>query len=135
MTDIQIKTITENGDILIDMPNDNKNPCKSCGVCCTHFRVSFYQGELDTSYGTVPSHLVIPITQHLVAMKGTELGGRCISLQGEIGKDISCGIYEKRSTSCKKFPVWEEDGTPNSKCQELRVKAGLIPLKNLSLID
>jgi hypothetical protein len=128
---IQIKNITDSGDVFIDMADDPMNPCKSCGVCCTHFRVSFYNGELDSNGGTVPNNLVTQITPFLVAMKGTENGGRCTSLIGEIGKDISCGIYHNRSSSCRAFPVWLEDGSPNEKCQELRVKNGLPKLLNV----
>lgn len=132
--EIQVKTITSDGDILIDMPNDPKNPCKSCGACCTHFRISFYQGECDSNGGVVPADLVTPITPFYVAMKGSETGGRCTALRGEIGKDISCAIYESRPSPCRAFPVWEEDGSPHQKCQELRKKVGLPALLHLSEI-
>lgn len=123
---IQIKHVTETGDEHFDMADDPSNPCQSCGACCTHFRVSFYQGELDSNGGMVPADLVSPINSFMVAMKGTETGGRCISLQGDIGKNnIGCGIYHNRSSSCRAFPVWMSDGTPNPKCQELRLKNGL----------
>lgn len=128
---IQIKNITD-AEPFFDMADDDANPCKSCGACCTHFRISFYQGELNSHGGLVPDELVTSITPFLVAMKGTETGGRCISLQGEIGKNISCGIYHNRSSSCRAFPVWLDDGQPNPKCQELRFNNGLKPLKSLS---
>jgi Fe-S-cluster containining protein len=127
---IQIKKIQEGGDAWIDMADDEKNPCKTCGVCCTHFRISFYQGELKSNNGFVPDELVSPITPFLVAMKGTEQGGRCISLNGDIGVNISCNIYHNRPSSCRMFPVWLDDGTVNPKCQELREKNNLKPLKS-----
>lgn len=131
---IQIKTLVEGQDeAFIDMADDPKNPCKSCGVCCTHFRISFPFWECDSNGGTVPERLVIPIVNTpFVAMKGSEHGGRCISLEGEIGKNISCNIYENRSSSCRKFHVWDEQGNPNPKCQDLRKKAGLTELMHLS---
>lgn len=133
---IQIVQIQEDGSSWIDMSDDDKkNPCKSCGACCTHFRVSFYQGELNSNGGFVPEELVVPITPFYVAMKGTENGGRCISLNGEIGHDISCNIYHSRPSSCRLFPVWLEDGTPNPKCQELRKKHNLTPIVHLSEIS
>lgn len=132
---IQIKTVTESGEVFVDMANDPKNPCISCGVCCTHFRVSFYQGELDSNGGIVPNELVTPINSFYVAMKGTETGGRCCSLRGEIGKKISCDIYENRSSSCRSFPVWLDNGEPNPKCQELRKKNGLTPILPLYELD
>lgn len=130
---IQIKKLQEDGSVWIDMgEDDKKNPCKSCGACCTHFRISFYQGELKSNGGFVPEDLVTPINSFYVAMKGTENGGRCISLNGEIGKNISCNIYHDRPSSCRTFPVWLEDGTPNPKCQELRAKNHLKPILHLN---
>lgn len=130
---IQLTTMTDDG-LFIDMADDPKNPCQSCGVCCTHFRISFFYGECDSNGGIVPSKLVIPINNTFVAMKGSEHGGRCIALTGEIGKNIGCSIYENRPSSCRKFHVWDEEGTPNPKCQTLREKAGLPQLLHLSEI-
>lgn len=137
MTDknIQIKIKAENGDIFVDMADDPKNPCKTCGACCTQYRISFYQAECTDNGGVVPSELVTPITPFYIAMKGTESGGRCIALQGEIGKDIGCAIYSNRPTVCRTFPVWESDGTPNVRCQESRQRVGLKPLKSLHEIE
>lgn len=128
---IQLTTMTEDG-LFIDMADDPKNPCKTCGVCCTHFRITFFYGECDSNGGKVPTDLVIPINNNYVAMKGSEYGGRCTALTGEIGKNIGCSIYENRPSSCRKFHVWDEFGTPNPKCQELREKAGLPQLLSLS---
>jgi Fe-S-cluster containining protein len=141
--EIQLKTVTPEGDILIDMADDINNPCQSCGACCSHFRISFYQGECDSNQGVVPTDMVIPITPYYVAMLGvkkegdkpkTETAGqglRCVALVGEIGKSSGCSIYHNRPTPCRAFPVWEEDGTPNPKCQELRAKIGLKALPTL----
>ncbi len=122
-----LKKIQEDGRVFIDMPEKN-NPCFNCGVCCTHFRISFYCGEMDTQpLGFVPSELTSKINDVMVCMKGTEKGeNRCVALQGNIGKgDIKCGIYDKRPTPCREFPVWMEDGSVNPKCNELRRKYGI----------
>lgn len=133
---IQIVKLQEDGTQWIDMDDDDKkNPCKSCGACCTHFRISFYQGELISNGGFVPEDLVTQITPFYVAMKGTEHGGRCTSLRGNIGENISCDIYHNRPSSCRMFPVWLEDGSPNPKCQELRMKNNLKPIVHLSEIS
>jgi uncharacterized protein len=125
---IQLEKVQDDGSIWVDMVSGEDNPCESCGACCSHFRVSFYNGETDAMRDAgVPVEMVVQVTPFLVAMKGTECGGRCVALKGEIGKKISCGIYQNRSSSCRAFPVWMEDGSPNPKCQELRVKNG-IPL-------
>lgn len=128
---IQIVSLTEDGVRLIDMKDDPLNPCTSCGACCTHFRISFYQGELDDNGGLVPSNLASSITPFMAAMKGTEQGGRCIALTGEVGHQIGCSIYHNRPSVCRAFPVWDEQGNPNPKCQELREKNGLTLLEKL----
>jgi Fe-S-cluster containining protein len=130
-TIIQIQKITEYGEIHTDMATDISNPCQNCGACCNHFRISFYQGECDIHGGTVPIKMVTPITPFLVAMKGSETGGRCSALTGTIGNNTGCSIYHNRPTPCRAFNVWDELGNPNPKCQSLRLKAGLKPLKSI----
>ena len=130
---IQIKRVQDDNRVFIDMADDDANPCKSCGVCCSHFRVSFYMGELSgSSGGQVPAELTSKVNDFHACMKGTESGnGRCISLLGELGKPgIGCAIYANRPTPCREFPVWLDDGTPNPDCQRLRAKNGLPPLKH-----
>ena len=51
---------------------------------------------------------------------------RCVALQGEIGKQVACAIYELRPSTCREFNVLEADGTPNERCLKLRAQAGLI---------
>lgn len=126
---METKIIQPNGDTYIDMSGED-NPCLDCGACCEHFRVSFYQGELKSLGGTVDDSLVIPINNFLVAMKGTEYGsGRCVALQAD-SVEKKCSIYQERPSVCRKYHVWDENGIPNPKCQELRAKRGLSLLKN-----
>lgn len=127
---IQKKHILDSGEVWTDMSNDSDNPCLACGVCCHHFRISFYQGECYSNGGTVPDDKVIPITPFFVAMRGTEKGnGKCVALSGEIGHNIGCQIYSSRPSVCRAYHVWDENGEPNPKCQELREKHGIPPLK------
>jgi Fe-S-cluster containining protein len=76
--------------------------CQSCGACCATYRVSFYWGEADDAPGgTVPVALTRPLSPHTRCMQGTEhLPVRCVALQGEIGKQVGCGIYAQRSSTC-----------------------------------
>lgn len=134
MTVKDIKHIQEDGRVFVDMPNDDSNPCLNCGVCCTHFRISFYFGEMDIHpMGFVPSEKTSKINEFFACMKGTENGGRCIALQGNPGEKISCEIYSNRPSSCREFPVFLEDGSPNPKCNELRVKHGIPPIPKTTL--
>jgi Fe-S-cluster containining protein len=108
------------------------NPCMSCGACCSHFRVSFYFGELSGQIGGwVPVELTSKVNDFRAAMKGTESGnGRCIALRGEVGKPgVSCSIYQNRSTTCREFNAWQPDGTPDPECQRLRALRGLPALR------
>lgn len=135
---IQIIHIQDDDRVFIDMPDRPDNPCFSCGGCCTHFRVSFYCGELSGgSGGFVPAELSTPVTPLIACMKGTETGGgRCIALRGEPGRPgVACGIYTQRPSPCREFPAWLADGTPNPDCQRLRARLGLPPLPPATQAD
>ena len=112
------------------------NPCFDCGMCCQHFRVSFYHGEIaGNGTGLVPAELTTQITPHLACMKGTEKGGgACVALRYTAEEGYRCSIYEQRSSACREFNVFNEDGTINRRCQELqeiakqRKQQGLPPI-------
>ena len=104
------------------------NPCLSCGACCSHFRVSFYFGELEShDGGWVPVAFTSKINDFRACMQGTESGeGRCVALRGTVGQTgISCSIYASRPSPCREFEAWLEDGMPNPDCQRVRAKHGL----------
>lgn len=84
--------------------------CVKCGACCISFRVSFYWGETSAhAQGTVPAELTTAISPHHVCMKGTEQKPlRCIALEGEVGREVSCNIYELRSSTCREFEAGSE---------------------------
>jgi hypothetical protein len=86
------------------------NPCIHCGACCAYFRVSFYWGETNTHPdGAVPIELTEPVSPHYVAMRGTnQAQKRCIALAGEVGQNVSCTIYEARSSSCRECQSGDE---------------------------
>lgn len=109
-----------------------KNPCVGCGACCAYFRVSFYQGELQSVGGIVPDEDVETISPFFVAMKGTTRSpSRCIRLSGDVGKDASCSIYQCRSSTCRDFKASYENNSElhNIECDKARLSAGLGPLK------
>ncbi|SAI65909.1 Flagellin N-methylase [Bordetella ansorpii] len=107
------------------------NPCLDCGACCSHFRVSFYSGEMaGETGGTVPEDMAVQIGPLRACMRGTEMGnGRCVALRGELGKPgIHCDIYPLRPSPCREFETWEPDGSVNPDCQRLRLSLGLAAL-------
>jgi Fe-S-cluster containining protein len=100
------------------------NPCQTCGACCANFRVSFYWGEADDAPGgMVPAQLTERISPQLRCMKGTASKPvRCVALEGEVGKQVSCRIYAQRPSPCREFDVFEADGSPNPRCAALRAQ-------------
>ena len=101
--------------------------CVTCGVCCASLRVSFYWSESDDHPdGTVPRHLVVPISPYHVAMRGTEAKpARCIALQGEVGESVGCGIYARRASTCRDFKAGEP------RCNQLRIARGMAALSEV----
>jgi Fe-S-cluster containining protein len=95
--------------------------CQSCGACCASFRVSFHWSEADPALGgTVPPDLVEPAGFHFVSMRGTSVpGGRCECLRGELGREVSCSIYDARSSTCRDF------GEDPVRCDAARAAHGL----------
>lgn len=121
MNQSQIAIVTEDGSVHYDMTGAD-NPCVGCGVCCRHFRVSFYHGELDSQPGGyVPIALAAPMPPFRACMKGTEHGGRCVAL----GEDGRCTIYAQRPSVCREFPAFMPDGTMNPDCVRLRRLYGI----------
>ena len=107
--------------------SQEENPCLNCGGCCSHFRVSFYHGEIEgMPLGVVPAHLTEKLTESRACMQGTsQKNPRCIALSGTPGVQTSCTIYAQRPTPCREFMAWDEHGMPNVDCQRLRANLGL----------
>lgn len=106
------------------------NPCLQCGACCAFFRASFYWAEGDDATpGGVPVELTEKLDDFQRVMKGTNRKEpRCAALEGSVGVDVHCSIYERRSSVCRQFvPAWL-DGEPNERCDRARIAKGLLPL-------
>lgn len=96
-----------------------QDACLSCGACCAFFRVSFYWAEGEA----MPADVVEPLTPVYSCMKGTnQKNPRCVMLSGEIGQQVSCTMYQQRSSSCKEVLAGD------SQCNKARHAHGLIPL-------
>ena len=94
--------------------------CQQCGACCASFRVDFSVEELDDNGGSVPSGLTVPLTDTLCRMRGTDHSPpRCAALMGKIGVQVSCGIYEWRSSPCREFSEGSDA------CNRARMRQGL----------
>jgi Fe-S-cluster containining protein len=100
------------------------NPCLDCGACCACFRVSFYWGEISpVSSPGVPDEFTEKLNHHRAVMLGTnQKNPYCIALQGRIGENVSCGIYEQRPSPCREFAAGSEG------CSSARKKHGMAEL-------
>lgn len=77
----------------------------------------------------MPVALTVPVTATLVRMRGTDEGPpRCIALTGEVGRQASCSIYEKRPGPCRDFAPFAALGIGDEGCTRARRRHGLTPL-------
>ncbi len=109
------------------------HPCQRCGACCASFRVAFYwrEGEASEHESAVPKELWEELTDNQRCMKGTanKHQPKCIALSGRVGENVSCSIYNNRSSTCRQFQASFENGKKNPRCDEARAKHGLKPLQ------
>ncbi|WP_151811054.1 YkgJ family cysteine cluster protein [Acinetobacter bereziniae] len=102
-----------------------QDACLNCGACCAFFRVSFYWAEGEA----MPSDYVEPLTAVYSCMQGTnQKQPRCIALDGVIGQQVSCTMYEQRSSSCKEVQAGD------AQCAKARQAHNLIPLIDIDVM-
>lgn len=103
-----------------------QDACQSCGACCAFYRVSFYWAEAEN----LPENMVESLSPMYSCMAGTnQKQPRCLALQGEIGKQVSCQVYEQRSATCKEVEAGD------AQCLKARRGLGLIPLIEIEITD
>ncbi|MGE8541628.1 YkgJ family cysteine cluster protein [Acinetobacter sp. ANC 3813] len=103
-----------------------QDACLSCGACCAFFRVSFYWAEGIA----MPEHYTEPVSAVYSCMAGTnQQNPRCIALKGEIGQQVSCGMYEARSSSCKEVQI------ADAQCNKARAAYQMIPFVPIDAPD
>jgi Fe-S-cluster containining protein len=104
----------------------DENPCTTCGACCARFQVVFYSKQ------NVPdsARFALNSEEYALRFKVDSAGRpRCLSLRGEIGTSVSCGIYDLRPAPCRAFRYSYENGGPREpRCDEARAAIGLKPL-------
>jgi Fe-S-cluster containining protein len=106
----------------------NKNYCLDCGACCNYFKVYFPKEESSALGGQVPADFVEKYDKKSINMIGRQKfrgGISCKALEGEIGKQVSCSIYENRPSVCRAFEVISPVGVQNTRCKKARVYFGL----------
>lgn len=85
------------------MPLFNKIPdCQNCGACCQfHISVSVRNDDENLPF-LIEQNLVEAADEGHYRMK-LDSNRRCIALTGEIGKSVSCSIYENRPVTCRLY--------------------------------
>lgn len=70
----------------------------------------------------MPEHYTEPVTSVYSCMARTnQKNPRCIALEGSIGEQVSCGMYELRSSSCKEVQI------ADAQCNKARMAHNMIP--------
>jgi Fe-S-cluster containining protein len=88
--------------------------CQSCGACCS-FKWSWPILRKDRSDSVgIPKEM---LREDYPLMKTTN--GRCVALNGDVGCNVSCSIYQNRPDACMKFAAGSE------LCKEARIAKGL----------
>lgn len=75
--------------------------------------------------------MVTPTGPDEYVMRGTDTPSapRCVALNGQVGKDASCSIYENRPSPCRKFEASYTYGLKEPRCDEARATFGMPPLR------
>ena len=105
------------------MPSDpaTSSPCQTCGACCASFRVSFYWAEAEAR--AIPLELTEQVNATFSCMAGTNSRTpQCAALQGMVGQDLSCRIYQQRPSPCREVQPGD------AHCNRGRAIHGLAPL-------
>lgn len=103
---------------LAQQPDLDDSPCTRCGACCAHFRVSFYWAE--GAQRGLSEDLYEPLTPLMACMRGTHSKSpRCVALQGDIGQEVRCSVYEHRTSPCRELQPGDD------KCHRARAAHGL----------
>src|SRR5512140_510641 len=104
--------------------------CTACGACCVTFPVAFRRHELDTEPGGwVPAAYVDGVDLPRMCMRGTRAPPRrCMALDGTVGVDVRCVIYDSRPSPCRAFAPDAGIGRGDAACGDARRLHGLPPL-------
>lgn len=109
-----------------------QDDCVTCGACCLargHVNVvalttaDVYRRwtplQRRTLLRDAPMQTVVPAKALRVIQSEGDRFPRCAALQGEVGKNATCRVYENRPTVCREF-------TPGSAaCVHARAQLGL----------
>jgi len=77
--------------------------CVTCGLCCAYSESwPVFIGEKDGQ--GIPDELIDFAHGRMLSF-----GNRCAALDGKLGCEVSCSVYEKRPLVCREFQAGSED--------------------------
>lgn len=80
----------------------------------------------------MPDPLTEPYTPTTACLREhPEVPGRCIALEGVIGREVCCAIYADRPAACREFAPLAALGSGDEACDAARRRHGLPPLGGL----
>ena len=91
--------------------------CTRCGACCTNPNENRAEGFVDYVEVLAKDSLLAEpdLVKRLVVYNGAgephlrlHQDGRCLALRGRLGHRVSCTIYERRPTACRKVEPGSE---------------------------
>ena len=104
-------------------PGEAPPNCVTCGACCEVYSIvpiTMAESERVGQYMEVTADQEPDVVIDRLVKRDLETG-RCSHLQGPIGRDIGCDIYQDRPNVCRVFEAGSD------KCHEIRRMYGLEP--------
>jgi Fe-S-cluster containining protein len=124
LTDGLSNTVAEN---VITSPDAPIPDCMTCGACCASspcIGVSPVEGVLEKDFWNITAEKGVVVDRFL---KRTDETFSCVALEGTIGEQVNCRIYEHRPRACRLFEAGSD------KCHAVRRAYGIEPF--LSLLE
>ena len=122
-----------------EIRREYEKKCLSCGACCSYYawfpkRIYAEDGELanDPHYTfkarervkwVYPDGSSYTEIRESLFLRRKKVAGwwHCIALEGHVGQEVKCGVYDKRPSACRNFQPGSE------MCLRAREWAGLEP--------
>jgi Fe-S-cluster containining protein len=87
--------------------------CASCGACCLEAGYVAVSATDATPRALTRSPKGLGLSDKTLSRLGPRcmkrhLGGRCVALEGVVGKSVSCSIYSARPNVCRQFEAGSE---------------------------
>lgn len=111
-------------------PEKESEICMSCGACCSFFTVQCTKKDLEKLTEAQVVRKII-FFEKKVFMLGTErFKQRCQFLDGNVGEQVKCTIYEQRPQACRDFHIQLANDKINQRCNKARAHHNLTKIES-----